>query len=662
MNPTDQNFWMSLFRTLALESAGVVVAAWALNLVIRPAIWRRAIWQAAVVCLLLLTASELSGFGKGLAALTAPPRVSQIHATPITPAGLSSNFERPAPFRSPSLKPSRTIGWPGWLWLAGFVVVLGRIAVAQVLFVVARRKWPKVVNNDLNQRLAAILGQLGHHRPVQVFQSSNLASPIAFGIFRPAMALPPNFAGQFAPATQEAVLAHELAHLTSRDPLWYLIADVSTALLWWQPLIWWARHQLHRACELAADQATVIVPEGPVRLAECLVNLGRQMTQSRGWELMGVNMGGFGSNLGERVEALMKVTDAGWRPRLSWRLRAAKTVGTVALAGMAVGLCGWISGPSSFQESWRHSAASAVLMAALDTNVSEPTLTNPNFVRVELAVKIQNAKLLYELGKYAEAEAILKQVLFEDPSNKAAAYYLDLIANTTSAAISRVELIPNVTPNGRILPVLKPTSQARRRILSKLEQIRIPEVSYDLPLTEVIKQLRDESQKQDPEGIGLNFMLDPGVKTAGEMNTPRTDLSTVQISFNVPLRNLRLKDVLDAIAKVASQRIIYTIADYAVIFSPAKVEGPAFQTRVFKVDPNILAKNLAAAENAGAIKKEEIYELLNHYCTAAGVDLTVPGKVFFYKDRKGQILVRATQADLEIIEHVIELLNEPARK
>ena len=34
---------------------------------IRPAFWRRALWQGAVISLLLLTASELSGFGRGLA-------------------------------------------------------------------------------------------------------------------------------------------------------------------------------------------------------------------------------------------------------------------------------------------------------------------------------------------------------------------------------------------------------------------------------------------------------------------------------------------------------------------------------------------------------------------------------------------------------------------
>ena len=58
------------------------------------------------------------------------------------------------------------------------------------------------------------------------------------------------------------MLAHELAHLAGNDPAWYLLADILAAALWWHPLIWWSRRQLHAQSELAADEASLLERAG----------------------------------------------------------------------------------------------------------------------------------------------------------------------------------------------------------------------------------------------------------------------------------------------------------------------------------------------------------------------------------------------------------------
>jgi hypothetical protein len=50
--------------------------------------------------------------------------------------------------------------------------------------------------------------------------------------------------------------------------------------------------------------------------------------------------------------------------------------------------------------------------------------------------------------------------------------------------------------------------------------------------------------------------------------TEITDVSQVQIKFSLPLKHVTLKNILDAIVKVADQPIEYTVEDYAVVFSP----------------------------------------------------------------------------------------------
>jgi general secretion pathway protein D len=50
-------------------------------------------------------------------------------------------------------------------------------------------------------------------------------------------------------------------------------------------------------------------------------------------------------------------------------------------------------------------------------------------------------------------------------------------------------------------------------------------------------------------------------------------------------------------------------------------------------------------------------EMVRAYFTAAGVDLSPP-KIIFFNDRLGELLVRASLEDLEIIEQAVELLNQ----
>jgi general secretion pathway protein D len=54
--------------------------------------------------------------------------------------------------------------------------------------------------------------------------------------------------------------------------------------------------------------------------------------------------------------------------------------------------------------------------------------------------------------------------------------------------------------------------------------------------------------------------------------------------------------------------------------------------------------------------QDQVNNLVRGYFTVAGVDLTAPKQVFF-NDRSGQLMVRATLQDLDIIEQAIQVLN-----
>lgn len=388
--------------------------------------------------------------------------------------------------------------------------------------------------------------------------------------------------------------------------------------------------------------------------------------------------------------------------------------------------------------------------------------------KVDIATQVQNAKLLYEMGKYSEATNILNRILKEDPSNKTAPYYLDLVKEAQFAANARLreavaktsiaaveqEWIPPTKQDS--LPIPNPmahtnlvyTTPGRQEILTKLEHMRRNEVRYDLSLDRVLNDLREDSKKRDPDGVGINFMWNPHADTSGGATgapdttgaaaaaatgaipavLPPVDITSINIKIDPPLDNLRYADILDAITKSADPTPIkFTIEDYAVVFSPRPPEAAALYTKVFKVDPNTFVQGLenvtsillntggssgsiggsgsgggggassggsggtsggttstgvvipsvsispvsqggAAAATGGANRigldyvtktnaTKEAGALVVDYFKAAGVDLAPPKNVFF-NDRLGQLLVRATLQDLEIIEQAIELLNQ----
>ncbi|PYK59017.1 MAG: hypothetical protein DME21_14340, partial [Verrucomicrobia bacterium] len=115
------------------------------------------------------------------------------------------------------------------------------------------------------------------------------------------------------------------------------------------------------------------------------------------------------------------------------------------------------------------------------------------------------------------------------------------------------------------LPAAK---REKGRVESKLEEIALEEVTFDsLPLPQVLQFLDEESRKRDSEKRGINFLINPNATqatatTAIDPNTGQPiqsppseplDMDSVIVRFNLPLRNVRLKDVLDAVVKVADK-------------------------------------------------------------------------------------------------------------
>jgi hypothetical protein len=141
---------------------------------------------------------------------------------------------------------------------------------------------------------------------------------------------------------------------------------------------------------------------------------------------------------------------------------------------------------------------------------------------------------------------------------------------------------------GFLVPAANPfsPSKERRAIVNKLESIRLDSFLSDgLPLAEILRHLMEETKKRDPERKGINFLvnpnqpltfppfpqIDPITGTAISQKAEAIDIGSIEIRVQPALNHVRLVDALDAVVRVATVPIRYSITDYAVVFS---LKGP----------------------------------------------------------------------------------------
>ena len=133
---------------------------------------------------------------------------------------------------------------------------------------------------------------------------------------------------------------------------------------------------------------------------------------------------------------------------------------------------------------------------------------------------MRDGKLLYEMGKFDEAEVKLKEAIKLDPDNEGAFYYMNLVKQArydreahahTIDTQDRMVQVENawVKPVNRgLLPVPNPyaltnlvhTGAGREVIYSKLDHIRLDSVSWPegLPLSRSSSQSERTSQAARP--------------------------------------------------------------------------------------------------------------------------------------------------------------------
>jgi beta-lactamase regulating signal transducer with metallopeptidase domain len=351
----DLAAWLA---TYAVHSTLLLGAAALFSRVLRRDDWREALWKAALVGGLLTASfahlSNHTALG-GRWALTDGLATESLH---VPGASVGTRYSTAAGGLSePAGAPPHAAGGEGleqsgvassggsvagagsWIalllgiWGTVAVLLLGRLAVYHVrLFRELRDRQP-ITTGPLPEMLATLRRRAGIWTPVRLTASPRCPTPLVLG--RNEICVPTRFSRDLDADQQRSALAHELAHVRRRDPLWQLTAGVLSAVFFFQPLHRLAGRRLREAAEHLCDDWAARQTGSPLGLARCLTSIAGWVGSVAVSEVA-VAMAEGGSPLVRRIERL-----AHWheRPVVAPPLRlapAAALIVVVAAAAPAV--------------------------------------------------------------------------------------------------------------------------------------------------------------------------------------------------------------------------------------------------------------------------------------------------------------------------------------
>ena len=218
--------------------------------------------------------------------------------------------------------------WLVALWAAGVVVLSVRLLGGYLGVQRARCRAIEAPHPAMQRRLAELARRMGVTRPVRLLQSAHVAGPAVVGVLRPVILFPVWALTGLWPIQIEAILAHELAHITRHDYLVNLLQSIIETLLFYHPAVWWLSARIRQERENCCDDVAAEVCGDPAFYASSLAELD----EVRG-EPLALAMAATGGGLLPRIRRLLRIEsrDSGFDAWTSGTLAA-----TLVLAVMVI--------------------------------------------------------------------------------------------------------------------------------------------------------------------------------------------------------------------------------------------------------------------------------------------------------------------------------------
>ena len=324
--------------TYAVHSTVLLLGAWLIADRVRSHRVREALWKTALFGGFVTATGQTLLQVRPLAGRMVVPAAA-VRSLPApdgegtAPQSLTAKSDAKAALTAKdpaSVIPSRPLPRMGDLlavgWAIGATLLLGLYAVRRARF--ARRIAPRrlVANGPVAEMLDELRLAAGMARPVRLTASVALPSPIALGASE--IAVPEAALTELDEGQQRGMVAHELAHLDRRDPIWLTAACIVERIGFFQPLNRLARRRVQESAEYLCDEWAVRRTGSGVLLAKCLAKVAEWLDAAP----QSVPVAGMAEDRSHLVARVRRLLDGAPFPAAPGR----KTLVVASLSAMAL--------------------------------------------------------------------------------------------------------------------------------------------------------------------------------------------------------------------------------------------------------------------------------------------------------------------------------------
>lgn len=251
------------------------------------------LWQATALAALLWLVSRSSDNARlryGLAYSTMMVQLALsiftfgwIYEPAIAQSTIPGSVEMFAVFTAPEQGVShwnaeRLMGWVVVFWLVGLSIGSVRMGIAFGRVRRMQRMAKRAVPADFRQRVAALAQRLGYYGKLRIGISDQIGGPALLGHLKPMLIFPVAIVNQLSPEQAEAVILHELAHLSRQDHWWNLLQCIVDVLFYYHPVMWWISARIREEREHCCDDLVLTHGPGGLPYAKALLYFEQQHT------------------------------------------------------------------------------------------------------------------------------------------------------------------------------------------------------------------------------------------------------------------------------------------------------------------------------------------------------------------------------------------------
>ena len=187
------------------------------------------------------------------------------------------------------------------LWALGAAALLVTWLVRWRRVSAVVRASAPLTSGPVHDALRRLEASAGVRRPMRVVVSQSSLEPGVFGVFSPTLVWPCRLDEHLSADQIDAILAHEIMHVSRRDNLAAAAHMAVQAAFWFHPLVWWLGTKLIDERERACDEAVLGAGREPYAYAESIVKTCQLLVESPLACVSGVT----GSELKKRIEHIM---------------------------------------------------------------------------------------------------------------------------------------------------------------------------------------------------------------------------------------------------------------------------------------------------------------------------------------------------------------------